>query len=157
MLVENTETLTKPTDLEPVRYLSVLTTATTRVQTQLIRKHESFLREYWPNPTEVDTPKYFADLSAAAWLIAPTPGNDYPYHLSYKALATSITVATAGTWITQHAPDLLFFACMVEAYVFMKNMEQSQIWEARYQSLLNQIKAQEIIGSRTDERIKGDK
>jgi len=38
----------------------------------LLRKYE-YLREYWPDPTQTDVPKFYCDYDYTHWLVAPSP------------------------------------------------------------------------------------
>lgn len=155
-LGSSTEILTKPTDLETVRSFYVFTTAGRMVGLQ--RKHESFCREYWATPTLDAFPRYYADVDEASFLIAPTPDQAYTYNLNYKAQATGIATSTAGTWLSQHAPDVLLFACLAEAARYMKQPpDVIAVWEAKYKEAAAALVKQQLMGGRTDEYRKGDK
>ena len=95
------------------------------VDKTLREKDESFIREVWPNATTTGVPKYYAIKDDATLIFAPTPVTSYTYTFHYYGIgATIISATTTNTsWLSTYAPSVLLYACLIEAYTFMKGSE----------------------------------
>jgi hypothetical protein len=116
------------------------TPANTRNQLYL-RKYE-YLRQYWPDSTLTGTPKYYSDYGYNNFLIAPTPDSAYPFEYCYLQLPEPITSTNQTNWLTNYAPDVLLYACLLEAVPFLKNDERIPVWEKYYDRALSSLEAQ---------------
>ena len=57
------------------------------------------------------------------WVVAPTPDTAYEITLAYNKEPTSLTdtsVSTTGTYLSNKYQDLLLYACLVNAYGYLK-------------------------------------
>lgn len=91
-----------------------------------------FCRNYWPDPTQTGTPKFYADYSFTHWLITPTPSDGYPFEVTLYETPLPIDTTTQTNWYTQYAPDLLLYATLLEATPYLKIDERLQMWQERY-------------------------
>ena len=83
-------------------------------------KDVSFIREAYPLPTYTGTPKYWAQMDATTFIVAPTPATALQAELHYFGYPASIV--DAGTsWLGTNFDNLLLYACLVEAAAFMKS------------------------------------
>ena len=98
----------------------------------LYERSYEYCRAYWPDSTITGTPKFYADYDWNNWLIVPTPVLAAPFEAAYYELAQPIDSNNASNWLTDNAPDLLFYACMVEAEPFLKNPDQAAQWQSMY-------------------------
>jgi len=73
-----------------------------------LRKYE-YIRSYWPDSTILGPPLYYSDYAYTNFLVAPTPDQAYPFELAYLELPALLTAAQQTNWITNYAPDLLFY------------------------------------------------
>ena len=123
---------------------------------QLIMRTDEFLREYWPQRTSVGEPKYFARWGFNQILIAPAPSSQASVEISYVQIPTSIgSVGTSTNWLTEYAPEALFYGCMQEACMFMKNYQAAAIWEGKYQDAVAKLR-NEARRTRQDDNLKND-
>tara|TARA_Y100001973_G_C5188260_1_gene329246 strand:+ start:472 stop:1113 length:642 start_codon:yes stop_codon:yes gene_type:complete len=84
-------------------------------------KDVSFIRTSFPVATTTGVPKYYAIFDEDSFILAPTPSSGFTVELHYRYKPTSITTASSGTsWLGTNAHDCLLYACLVEAYTFMK-------------------------------------
>ena len=76
------------------------------------------------------------------FIIAPTPDSSYAVELHYYYRPASLTTDDSGTtWISTNAPDALLYACLVEAYTFMKGeTDLIQLYSARYGEAITRLK-----------------
>lgn len=91
-----------------------------------------YLRSYWPNPSETDTPLFYSDYDYSHWLIAPTPDADYPFEILYYELPPLLDDSVQTNWITEYAPQLLLYGTLMEATPFLKNDERIPVWQSMY-------------------------
>lgn len=89
-------------------------------------------RQYWPNALLVGEPKFYSDYDFSHWLIVPTPEAALPLEVGYYQVADLIDTDHQENWLTANAPDLLLYACLLEAYPFLQNAEKQAIWQAMY-------------------------
>lgn len=97
----------------------------------LVRSYE-FCRSYWPNPTLTGDPKFYADYDIDHWLIAPTPSASSPIEIAYYGIAELLDATTETNFLTEQQPDLLLYACMLEAELYLKNDERIAVAQAMY-------------------------
>ena len=77
-----------------------------------------------------------------SFILAPAPSADFTFELHYLYRPTSITASSDGTsWIGTNAPDALLYGSLVEAATFLKlNLEELQMFEARFVAAVNGVK-----------------
>ena len=91
----------------------------TGAYTYLLQKDVSYVREAYPNPNQVNVPKYYALFDPDTFILGPTPDKDYDVELHFYYYPESIT--TAGTtWLGDNYPMCLLYGALLEAYTFMK-------------------------------------
>ena len=92
--------VTIPSDLRFIRYVQL--TDSNGNQFYLEQRDTSFMAEYYttPDTSAVDIPKYFANWDEDYWVVAPTPDKTYAITLAYNKEPESITVDTAGTYLS---------------------------------------------------------
>lgn len=88
-----------------------------------------YMRLYWPNQTQTDEPRFYADYDYSHWFIAPTPDAAYPCEVLYYELPPLLDDTTQTNWFTEYAPDALLYASLLEAAPFLKNEEAIKVWE----------------------------
>jgi len=91
-----------------------------------------YCRAYWPDATQIRDPKFYADYNFDHWLFAPTPQAALPIEIGYYQITDLIDDEHQTNWLTDNAPDLLLYACLLETYPFLKNVEQQQLWQGMY-------------------------
>jgi hypothetical protein len=142
-----------PTDFSYVRTVSIYSDSgslgglTDNERIVLIKKDYSFMTEYWPNRTSTGIPKYYANWDQDTLFVAPTPNAAYTIELAYVAQPTGLSSSTATTWISNNAPAALLYACLIEAFKFLKNPEMMAMYTQAYQGEI-QVLASEQMGFR---------
>ena len=136
---KDTKFLTIPSDYLATLSLSVVNGSSNEF---LLYKHATFLQDYTPDPATTGTPKYYADWDETAFLLAPTPDDDYTMELHYFYRPASITTVSSGTtWLGDNAELAMLYGSLVEAYTFMKGEDQLlNIYNGRYQEALQWLK-----------------
>ena len=146
-LTASNKYLSCPTDfLAPYSLAVILSDGT---YNYLLTKDVSFLREAYPNPALLGTPKFYSIFGPTlalptelSLILAPTPDANYGVELHYFYYPESITTAVSGTsWLGDNFSPVLFYGALREAAIFMK-AEQDMVtyYEAKYMEALDQYK-----------------
>lgn len=136
-VVTGTMTLGQPVIEKPARWRQTISlnygTGTTHNSrsTLFLRTYE-WCRNYWPDPTVQGAPRYYCDYDYDHFLIAATPDYAYPFELIYRERPEPLSTDNQTNWTTEHAPQLILSACMLEAQPFLKNLEMIQQWQQIY-------------------------
>jgi len=159
-LVNGNRYVTIPTDLRFIRYAQL--TDATGDQTFLEKKDTSFMSEYYNTPnTASGIPKYYGNWDAEFWVVAPTPNAQFSITLAYVKQPISITnttqptaapAATNGTYTSNKYQDLLLYACLVEAYGYLKGpVDMLQYYAQAYQKAMQSYAIEQQGRRRRDE------
>ena len=171
-------TITMPTGTLFVRGIAVYnsTTAVTGPAQWLEKRDQTFISEYVGELTGPEggsagqdttgLPKYYAKFGGAttgtstatsgAIYVAPTPDANYKYIIHYNALPTGLETNTGGTYISNYFPQGLLYACLVEAYGFLKGpMDMLTFYENKYKQELQKFAAMQIGRRRRDDYTDG--
>jgi len=143
--------------------------------TWLIKKDQTYLSEYTDRKTgpEGDLtaqdvtgfPKYYAmfggatgvtDTTSGGLYIAPTPDAAYKYRIYYDLLPTGLGTNTSGTYVSRYFPQGLLYACLVEAYGFLKGpMDMLTLYENKYKQEVAKFAGVQIGRRRRDDYTDG--
>ena len=129
--------VTIPSDLRLIRSVQLKNSAGD--QFYLEQKDTTYIAEYYSDPgnSSVDIPKYYANWDANFWVVAPTPDQTYEITLAYNKQPTSITTDTTGTYLSNKYQDLLLYACLVNAYGYLKGpADMLQYYSQAYEKAL---------------------
>ena len=159
-LVNGNRYVTIPTDLRFIRYAQLTDSAGD--QTFLEKKDTSFMAEYYNTPnTASGIPKYYGNWDAEFWVVAPTPNAQFSITLAYVKQPISITnttqptaapAATNGTYVSNKYQDLLLYACLVEAYGYLKGpVDMLQYYAQAYQKAMQSYAIEQQGRRRRDE------
>jgi len=130
VLTINVPYLSLPTDFLYAYSMAVIE-PTTGEYIYALNKDVNYLRDMFPNPTEIGRPRAYAQFDADTFMIAPTPDLPYEVELHYGYYPESIS--TAGTsWLGDNFEGALFNGVLMEAARFIKE-EQDVI--AIYQQM----------------------
>jgi hypothetical protein len=139
LLTTGNKYLNVPTDWLATFSLAVIHPVT-QAQTYLLNKDVEFIRECYPPPDVLDTPKYYAIFDNTTFILGPTPDAGYNMELHYFGYPVSIV--TAGTsWLGDNFDSVLLYGSLLEAYTFMKGeADVIQNYMARYNEALMMLK-----------------
>ena len=115
----------------------------------LLRKYE-YLREYWPDATQTDVPKFYCDYDYTHWLVAPTPASAYTFEVLYYERSQPLDSSNQTNWFTEYAPQALLYGSLLQAMPFLKNDERMVMWQAQYSQIMGILKTEDIarVGDR---------
>ena len=132
--------LQKPSDYLATYSLSYVNASSENVF--LLQKDVNFIQEYTADPTTTGSPIYYASFDVDNFIVAPTPSTGFAVELHYYYRPASLTTDDSGsTWISTNAPDALLYACLVEAYTFMKGeADILQLYNGRFSEAIQRLK-----------------
>jgi hypothetical protein len=159
-LVSGNRYVTIPSDLRFIRYVQLKDSSGNQVF--LDKRDTSFMAEYYNTPgTASGLPKYYGNWDATFWVVAPTPNATFEITLAYTKQPISITnttqptaapAATNGTYTSNKYQDLLLYACLVEAYGYLKGpADMLQYYEASFKRALQSYAIEQQGRRRRDE------
>ncbi len=158
--------VTIPDDLRAIRYVQL--TDQEGNQYYVEQRDTSFIAEYYstPDTNAVDIPKYYANWDETFWVVAPTPDKTYAITLAYDKEPISITdttqptaapAATNGTYLSNKYQDLLLYACLVNAYGYLKGpQDMLQYYTKAYSEAIESYAVEQIGIRRRDEYQDGE-
>ena len=146
--------VTIPSDLRAIRYVQLKDGSNNQVF--LEKRDTSFMTEYYNTPsTASGLPKYYANWDANFWVVAPTPNATFEITLAYIKQPTSLTdssVSASGTYTSNKYQDLLLYACLVEAYGYLKGpADMLQYYEQSYKRAAKSYSIEQEGRRRRDE------
>ena len=136
-----------------IRYIQIFSTDNVRIT--LEKKDTSFINEFIPNRTTTGTPKYYANWDNDTIILAPSPDATYTVELAYNAQPTGLSSSNTTTWVSNNAPEMLLYACLVEAFKFLKNPDMVQMYESYYKQELTPLAGEQMGRRRRDEYMDG--
>ena len=154
-LITGNRYVTIPQDLRSINYVQLKDTAGN--QFFLEQRDPSFMAEYYATPGSASTsiPKYYANWDEEYWVVAPTPDTAYAITLAYNKEPTSLTdssVSATGTYISNKYQDLLLYACLVNAYGYLKGpMDLLQHYDKLYKEALETYATEQMGRRRRNE------
>ena len=140
--------LSCPDDFLAVYSMAVI--APSGLYSYLLNKDVNYIREAYPNPTDIGQPKYYALFGPTvtagvistelSLLLGPTPNTVYNVELHYYYYPESIV--TAGTtWLGDNFDSVLLYGSLVEATTYMKGEpDMVALYEAKYKEALGLAK-----------------
>lgn len=94
---------------------------------------------YAPSETTEGVPRYFSDFDEDTIYVVPTPDQAYSggnAKIRATIRPTGLATGNTTTWLGNYQADMLFNACMIEAYVYLKHTAKMKEAASLYQSLI---------------------
>ena len=144
------EFLAHPTDAVVIRSLQSIDSSGNR--DFLIQKDKSFLDDYITDRTATGTPRYYCHWDNDTVYIVPSPTSTTDFEMAYTYRPNGLSSSTSTSWLGTNAPDALFYACLIEASLFMKEAPDiTASYTAKYQEALQRLIVEENFRNRSDE------
>jgi len=130
---------------------SVVVTNSSGVQVSLEPRDDTFLTEY--NSTgSTGFPKYYATFRENAIEVAPTPDAAYVIALDYIYSPDALSTTNTTTYISLNAPELLLYACLLEAFAYLKGpIDMYKLYQEKYNEALQGFALEQTGRRRRDE------
>ena len=101
-------------------------------------------------------PKYYAMWDQDTIYLAPTPNSAYNIELALNKQETGLSASNTETWVSKNAPKVLLYACLSEAYKFLKGPDNLLTYfEQGYQQALQGLQLEQQGRRRRDEHYDG--
>tara|TARA_S200002703_G_scaffold119138_3_gene104865 strand:- start:1537 stop:2187 length:651 start_codon:yes stop_codon:yes gene_type:complete len=115
----------------------------------------NFISEY--NPTGAQgQPKYYGNWDQDTIVLAPTPDDTYTFQINYILKPDQLSSSNTETYVSKYFPNGLLYACLVEAYGFLKGpADMIQFYEQKYTNAVQGFAAEQMGRRRSDEYISG--
>ena len=143
--------------------------------TWLEKKDQTYLSEYIDRLTgpEGDLtaqdvtgfPKYYAmfggatgttDTTSGGMYLAPTPDAAYRFRIYYNKMPDGLSSSTTTTYLSKYFPQGLLYACLVEAFGYLKGpMDMLTYYENRYKNAIQQFAGMQLGRRRRDDYTDG--
>ena len=116
----------------------------------------SFIDEYNQDNTTGE-PRYYANWDENTIVFAPIPDTTYTIQVNYILKPTGLSATNTTTYLSQQFPNGLLYACLVEAYGFLKGPNDLlQYYENRYKQAIEGFSLEQMGRRRTDEYLQGE-
>ena len=130
---------------------SVVATNSSSIAVSLEPRDDTFITEY-NSSGDTGFPKYYATFRENAIEVAPTPDAAYAVTLDYIYTPDGLSSTNTETYISLNAPELLLFACLVEAYAFLKGpVDMYKLYQDKYNTALQGFALEQTGRRRRDE------
>jgi len=118
-------------------------------------RDSSFMSEF--NPTNAQgVPKYYSWWDDDTIVLAPTPNATYTIQLNYILKPETLSSTNTQTYISQQFPNGLLYACLVEAFSFLKGPNDLlQLYEGKYKQVVEGFSIEQMGRRRRDEYQSG--
>ena len=120
----------------------------------------TFIDEYAGERSTTDTnfkgePRYWANWDANTLVVAPTPDQGYTVELWYNETPERISSTNTTTYLSNNAPEVLLYGTISEAYSYLKNIQDMQLYEAKFTAALKLFADEQMGRKRRDEYVDG--
>jgi len=175
-LVADDNTINSPAGALFIRGVEVFNTSnTSEAGTWLEKKDQTYLTEYVGRLTGPEgdltaqdvtgLPKYYAmfggataltDSTSGGLYLAPTPDANYKFRIYYNAMPVALSGSNTTTYLSNYMPQILLYACLVEAFGFLKGpMDMLTLYENKYKTGIQQFAGMQIGRRRRDDYTDG--
>ena len=124
------------------------TTSTSSIKTSLLQRTYEYAIDYWPYVSaSTGTPRYYARKNNTSIYIVPTPTSTLTGEIQTVsqplplASATDTSVTTTN-YFSQYCYDALFYGCMMEATMYMKDWQTLPLWQQQYEAAIITLRNQ---------------
>ena len=115
----------------------------------------SFMSEFNPTAT-TGVPKYYSNWDEDTIVVAPTPNATFTIQLNYILKPAGLSSTVPTTYLSLNFPNGLLYACLVEAYSFLKGPNDLlQLYEGKYKQAVEGFSIEQMGRRRRDEYQSG--
>ena len=133
-------------------------------RTWLEQRDATFMDEYSVERSTTDTnftgqPKYWGNWDATTLIVAPTPNTAYTVEMWYdetpERLGNGAGTTSTTTFISNKAPEVLLYGTLSEAFSYLKNTQDMQLYTQKFQTALQAFANEQMGRKRRDEYVDG--
>jgi hypothetical protein len=130
---------------------SVVATNTSGIQVSLEPRDDTFITEFNSSDSS-GFPKYYSTFRENSIQVAPKPDSTYVVNLDYIYTPDGLSSTNTETYISINAPELLLYACLVEAFAYLKGpMDMYKLYQEKYNEALQGFALEQTGRRRRDE------
>ena len=111
------------------------------------------------NTSFTGEPKYWANWDSSTLVVAPTPNLAYTVEMWYdetpERLGNGSGSTSTTTFISNNAPEVLLYGVLSEAYSYLKNSQDMQLYTQKFQNALTAFANEQMGLKRRDEYTDG--
>ena len=145
-----------PSEFSIIRSVMIYPAAGSGDRTYLEQRDVTYMNEYWPDRSTTGTPKYYSQWDQNTIYVVPTPSAAFYVEVGLTKLPTRLSSSNTNTWLSDNAPALLLYGCLVEAFKFLKGpADMLQVYTQSYEMALQEVAAQQMGRGRRDEHQSG--
>ena len=140
-------------EIATIRYVTLYTDSGTRQRFDLVRVDQDFMSEYYDTPETGSSakPRYYANWDMGTIVVAPTPNAVYKFEIGITKKPSGLSSSNTKTWVSVNAPNVLLYACLCEAFKFLKAPQDQQVYETSYQEAIQALAQEQLGKKRRDE------
>jgi hypothetical protein len=140
--------LNMPSTYLIIRSIQIIDNGT---RTFLEPRDTSFFGEF--NPTDAQgKPKYYGNWYEDVVVFAPVPDQNYEIQVNYILSPVQLSASNTQTYVSQYFPNGLLYACLVEAFGFLKGpVDMLQLYDKKYQEAAKGFAIEQMGRRRRDE------
>jgi hypothetical protein len=128
----------------------------------LQQRDTTFMDEYAvqrSTTTDTGQPLYWANWDATNLMLAPTPDQVYTIEMWYDETPERLGDGTGNTstttFISNNAPEVLLYGTLSEAFSYLKNAQDMQLYTQKFQTALQAFANEQMGRKRRDEYVDG--
>lgn len=111
----------------------------------LLQRSYEWCRKYWPDPTQLGTPKYYAsDYNYNFWFLVPTPDQTYPYEILYYETPQLLDDTVSTNFLSGSIPEVLLYATLLETASYLKDDERIAVWTDYYDKARKNVSEEDM-------------
>jgi len=153
-LISGQKFINLPSPYSIVRSIQIFTSTDTSLsgnRSYLEVRDTSFISEF-NNTNATGFPKYYANWYEDKIAFAPIPDNTYSIQVNYILKPPQLSATNTTSYLSQYFPNGLLYACLVEAYSFLKGPNDLlQLYEGRYKQAIEGFSIEQMGRRRRDE------
>ena len=113
-------------------------------RTILRERSYEYMRARYPNDLALDAPQFNCDYDLQHWLVLPTPADSYPFEAMVYILPPLLDDSNQQNYLTQYAPFLLLYSCLVGMEPFLRNDSRIPTWQGLAEENFQAINAEDM-------------
>ena len=138
------------------RALQILNSSNER--TWLQQRDATFMDEYANQRSETTGtgfPKFWGNWNGNTIILAPTPDDIYTVEMWYDETPERLSNTNTTTFLSTNAQEVLIYGCVAQAYSYLKNLQDMQIYDQKFQSAMTTYANEQMGRKRRDEYMDG--
>jgi hypothetical protein len=108
----------------------------------VLLRSQDYVAQYLAE-SDLGQPKLYAEYDFSNWNFAPAPDKNYPVEIVFYQVPQPLDDNNQQNLFTSTCPQLMLYASMYHAMVFLKALDKMQTWKQYFQDELDAIKQED--------------